>query len=201
MTKVIFTLRAIPSAPAMTSVLEKTILGYPLLIIGILLVIVFILLAGIMLLLIHLKKVRENVNAMDNVAVEKVLPYVNKEAEPESTIALDTETDTPSRSDAFMNELYSLMEKELANSEFSVQQMAEMMHVSRTKLYYKVKDLTGENPSVLLKRYKLQRAVQLLAEGRYNISETADMTGFSTLSHFSISFKKEFGVSPSEYIK
>jgi AraC-like DNA-binding protein len=41
----------------------------------------------------------------------------------------------------------------------------------------------------------------LLKEGKYTISEIADMTGFSTLSHFSTSFKKQFGVSPSEYSK
>ncbi len=101
----------------------------------------------------------------------------------------------------FMNELYQLMENELSNSELDVARMTEMLHISRTKFYYKVKGLTGENPSVFFKRYKLNRAAQLLKERKYNISEIADMTGFSTLSHFSTSFKKQFGVSPSEYIK
>ena len=68
-------------------------------------------------------------------------------------------------------------------------------------LDYKVKGLTGENPSVFFKRYKLNRAAQLIKERKHNIYEIADMTGFSTLSHFSTSFKKQFGVSPSEYIK
>jgi AraC-like DNA-binding protein len=39
----------------------------------------------------------------------------------------------------------------------------------------------------------------LIVEGKYNISEIADITGFSTLSHFSNSFKKHFGVTPSDY--
>ena len=102
---------------------------------------------------------------------------------------------------AFMTELYQLMENELSNSELDVSRMTEMLHISRTKFYYKVKGLTGENPSVFFKRYKLNRAAQLIKERKYNISEIADMTGFSTLSHFSTSFKKQFGVSPSEYIK
>lgn len=100
---------------------------------------------------------------------------------------------------AFMTELYQLMENELSNSELDVTRMTELLHISRTKFYYKVKGLTGENPSVFFKRYKLNRAAQLLKDRRYNISEIADMTGFSTLSHFSTSFKKQFGVSPSEY--
>ncbi len=102
---------------------------------------------------------------------------------------------------AFMTELYQLMENELSNSELDVARMTEMLHISRTKFYYKVKGLTGENPSVFFKRYKLNRAAQLMKDRRHNISEIADMTGFSTLSHFSTSFKKQFGVSPSEYMK
>ena len=104
------------------------------------------------------------------------------------------------RDAAFMKDLYELMEKELANNDLDITRMTEMMKISRTKFYYKVKGLTGENPSVFFKRYKLNRAADLLKEGKYNMSEIAYMTGFNTLSHFSTSFKKQFGVPPSEYV-
>ena len=103
------------------------------------------------------------------------------------------------RDAAFMKELYELMEKELANVDLDITRITEMMKISRTKFYYKVKGLTGENPSVFFKRYKLNRAADLLKEGKHNMSEIAYMTGFNTLSHFSTSFKKQFGVPPSEY--
>lgn len=103
------------------------------------------------------------------------------------------------RDKAFMDELYSIMESELGNSDIDISNITEKMKISRTKLYYKTKGLTGENPSVLFKRYKLNRAAQLLREHKYNMSEIADKTGFNTLSHFSTSFKKQFGVPPSEY--
>ena len=128
---------------------------------------------------------------------EKIRDILNKATDVET---LEKDTLSPQDS-AFMTELYQLMENELANSELDVSRMTEMLHISRTKFYYKVKGLTGENPSVFFKRYKLNRAAQLLSERKYNVSEIADMTGFSTLSHFSTSFKKQFGVSPSEYIK
>lgn len=102
---------------------------------------------------------------------------------------------------SFMDELYKIMEQELANSELDVNKVTELMHISRTKLYYKVKGLTGENPSVFFKTYKLNRAASLIIEGKNNISEIAYMTGFNTLSHFSTSFKKQFGCTPSEYSK
>ena len=101
----------------------------------------------------------------------------------------------------FMTELYHLMENELSNPELDVARMTELLKISRTKFYYKVKGLTGENPSVFFKTYKLNRAAKLIKEGKYTISEIADMTGFSTLSHFSTSFKKQFGTTPSEYSK
>jgi DNA-binding response OmpR family regulator len=100
---------------------------------------------------------------------------------------------------AFMTDLYRLMENELSNPELDIARMTEMMLISRTKFYYKVKGLTGENPSVFFKTYKLNRAAELISEGKYTVSEIAYMTGFSTLSHFSRSFKKQFGVTPSEY--
>ena len=99
----------------------------------------------------------------------------------------------------FMTELYQLMEKELSNPELDIQHMTEMLHISRTKFYYKVKGLTGENPSAFFRTYKLNRAAELIAGGKYNVSEIADMTGFSTHSYFSRAFKKQFGVVPSEY--
>ena len=103
------------------------------------------------------------------------------------------------RDKAFLKDLYELMEKEIADTELDITRISELMRMSRTKFYYKVKGLTGENPSSFFKRYKLNYAANLLKEGKYNMSEIAYMTGFNTLSHFSTSFKKQFGVPPSEY--
>ncbi len=130
---------------------------------------------------------------------------LDNRAKVKALLADATKTEEISPSDlsaqdvAFMQKLYDLMEKELGNPELDISRMTEMMGMSRTKFYYKVKGLTGENPSAFFKNYKLNRAAQLLRKGEGNMSEIADMTGFSTLSHFSTSFKKKFGVPPSEY--
>ena len=99
----------------------------------------------------------------------------------------------------FMEELYKLMEEELSNSELDVTRITKLMLISRTKLYYKIKGLTGETPSNFFRTYKLNRAAELLKSGKYTVSEIADKCGFSTQSHFSVVFKKQFGVTPSEY--
>ena len=123
-----------------------------------------------------------------------------------SLLTRATQTDTieedmlSPQDNVFMTELYQLMEKELSNPELDIMHMTEMLHISRTKFYYKVKGLTGENPSAFFRTYKLNRAAELIADGKYNVSEIADMTGFSTHSYFSRAFKKRFGVAPSEYV-
>ena len=75
------------------------------------------------------------------------------------------------------------------------------IHISRTKFYYKVKSLTGETPISFFSNFKLNKAAELLKDGRYNISEVSNITGFSTPSYFASCFKKRFGVTPSEYIE
>ena len=101
---------------------------------------------------------------------------------------------------AFLDELYKIMDRELANDEFNVSAIVEEMHLSHSKFIYKVKGLTGLTPSDFFKTYKLNKAAALLRKGDYNISEVAYMTGFSSLAHFSKVFKKKFGVSPSQYL-
>ena len=98
-----------------------------------------------------------------------------------------------------MDELYKLMEEELSNSELDVTRITKMLYISRTKLYYKIKGLTGETPSNFFRTYKLNRAAELLNSGKYTVAEVADKCGFSTQSHFSVVFKKQFGTTPTEY--
>ncbi len=104
-----------------------------------------------------------------------------------------------SQDKTFMSNLYELMENELSNPELNITRITEALRISRTKFYYKIKGLTGQNPNVFFKTYKLNRAAELIKDGKNNISEIADLTGFSTLSHFSVSFKKQFGRNPSDF--
>ena len=99
----------------------------------------------------------------------------------------------------FMDELYSLMEKRAAEFELNVATVCHDLLISQSKFTYKLKELTGETPGTFFRKYKLNKAAQLLREGQYTASEIAIMVGFSTAAHFSVAFKKQFGVSPSDY--
>ena len=108
--------------------------------------------------------------------------------------------DTLSEQDRkFMDELYSFMEKRAAEMELNVATVSRDLLISQSKFNYKLKELTGETPGSFFRKYKLNKAAQWLKEGTYNVSEVAIKTGFSTAAHFSVAFKKQFGVSPSDY--
>lgn len=100
---------------------------------------------------------------------------------------------------AFMNNLYQLMDSMMSQDDLNFNLIAEKLCMSRSKFNYKLKGLTGETPIHFFLKYKLNKAAELLKSGKYNVSEVADITGFGTVSHFSVSFKKYFGVNPSEY--
>lgn len=99
----------------------------------------------------------------------------------------------------FMDEVYEMMEKLSAQQDLNVNSMCRDMFISPSKFNYKIKELTGETPGIFFRKYKLNKAAQMLHDGQYSISEVAVLTGFSTAAHFSVAFKKQFGVSPSEY--
>lgn len=99
----------------------------------------------------------------------------------------------------FMNNLYQLMDTMMSQDNLNFNLIAEKLCMSRSKFNYKLKGLTGETPIHFFLKYKLNKAAELLKSGKYNVSEVADITGFGTVSHFSVSFKKYFGVTPSEY--
>lgn len=100
---------------------------------------------------------------------------------------------------AFMDALYRLMEKHLADLDLNLGTICEELHISRSKFNYKMKGLTGDTPNNFFKHYKLNCAARLLREGKNNVSEVAMLTGFGTVSYFSVCFKKQFGVNPSEF--
>lgn len=99
----------------------------------------------------------------------------------------------------FLERIKAEVEKNLSDEHFSVDQLAGTLLMSRMHLYRKLKALSGYSPNQVIRTIRLKKAAQLLAEGRYNVSEVTYMVGYNDLKSFREQFKKEFGVSPSEY--
>lgn len=92
-----------------------------------------------------------------------------------------------------------VVEKHLDNVEFTTDEFAREMCMSRSNLHLKMKALTGESTNEFIRKIRFNRACQLLKEGRHTVSEISTMVGYNTPSYFSTSFKKYFGCLPSEY--
>lgn len=92
-----------------------------------------------------------------------------------------------------------VVERHIDDSDFSVEQFASCLNMSRMQLYRKLKSLTGKSPNQIIRRFRLKRAAQLLENGQYNVSDVTYMVGYNDLKSFREQFKKEFGVSPSKY--
>ncbi|WP_246041131.1 hybrid sensor histidine kinase/response regulator transcription factor [Flavivirga rizhaonensis] len=117
-------------------------------------------------------------------------------------ITLQPEEVTVTSSDEkFLQKAIGIVEKNMVNSEFSVELLVKEMSISRSNLYLKTKELTGLSSSEFIRNIRLKRAVQLLEKSDLSVKEIMYMTGFSTASYFSKCFKKQFGVIPSKYIK
>lgn len=103
----------------------------------------------------------------------------------------------------FLRKVNSVIHFNLADSDFKVDTLADSMALSRTQLFRKIKALTGMSPQRYLRFVRLERAKKLLQsrEQDLNVSEVCYEVGFASKSHFTRSFHKEFGFTPSEITK
>ena len=102
----------------------------------------------------------------------------------------------------FMDKVTEIIENEIDNVNFSVDQLVAQMGIARTKLFTKLKAITGQTPSDLIMTIRLKRAAYLLKNNpELNISEISDRTGFSFPKYFSKCFKKKYHVTPQAYRK
>ncbi|WP_276165472.1 substrate-binding domain-containing protein [Zobellia alginiliquefaciens] len=102
---------------------------------------------------------------------------------------------------SFVRELNHHIKTNLENAEFSVENLAELLNVSRVQLYRKVKAMLGMSISDYISDYRLEKAKSMLQTSNRSISEIAYCTGFSSPNYFSTSFKSKYGVTPGSYKK
>lgn len=101
--------------------------------------------------------------------------------------------------DEFIKQLEAIIDKNLENPDFSIEQLCREIGLSRTHLHRKIKAATQLSTSHFIRKIRLQRARKLLERSDYNISEIAYRTGNKSPQNFSKYFIREFGLSPSAY--
>ncbi|WP_205589843.1 hybrid sensor histidine kinase/response regulator transcription factor [Mucilaginibacter celer] len=101
--------------------------------------------------------------------------------------------------ESFLDKLNGVIYKNIQNAELDVEQIANLMNMSKPTLYRKVKAISNLTINELINITRLKAAAQLLEEGDYKIYEVANMVGYSSQSHLGRNFLKQFGTTPTEY--
>src|SRR5690606_6994921 len=94
-----------------------------------------------------------------------------------------------------------LVEENIANPDFSVENLSHELGMSRVHLYKKLLSLTGKSPIEFIRTIRLQRAAQLLEKSQLTVAEVAYKVGFNNPKYFTRYFKDHFNVLPSAYAK
>ena len=109
------------------------------------------------------------------------------------------EINVTSADEKILESAMEIVEKNIGNYDFNVNQFATDLAVSRPLLFTKLKSLTGQTPNNFIKTIRLKRAAQLLKTKKLNVSEVAYQVGFKDPKYFRKCFQEQFEVTPSKY--
>jgi DNA-binding response OmpR family regulator len=114
--------------------------------------------------------------------------------QPSNLIVTNTE-------EQFLHNLIEIIEENMDKPEFGVDMLASKAAMSQSVLYKKLKALTAMSVNHFIKTIRLKRAAQLLAQKKLSVYEVCYMVGFSDRKYFSKEFKKQFNLTPTEFMQ
>ncbi len=117
-----------------------------------------------------------------------------KEIEPEKLAS-------NSLDEKFLKKAIAYVEENMASSGFGIESLASAMNMSVRQFYNKLRAVSALTPNDFIRKVQLSRAMILLKQNEYSISEIAVMVGFEHHTHFSRLFRKYYGVSPSQFLR
>ena len=110
-----------------------------------------------------------------------------------------SEITTTSLDEEFVKKAVAFVEKNMANADYSLDELSNDLGLSKTHLNRKLTVILNMKPLPFIRAIRLKRAAQLLVNSQYNVAEIALMVGFNTIKYFNRYFKEEFGMTPTQY--
>ena len=101
----------------------------------------------------------------------------------------------------FLDTINELIQENLSNNDFSIDELAKTLLISRSGFHKKLKAMSGLTPNDYIKLIRLKKAAELLKEGHFRVNEICDKVGFNSPSYFSKCFQEQFGMLPSDFAK
>ena len=99
----------------------------------------------------------------------------------------------------FLKDLQAVLDRNISEPDFNVDQLCKKLYMSHTSLYRKINALSGETPTEFIRSYRLKKGAELLKKNFGTILEVALEVGFSSGTYFTRCFKEKFHQLPSEY--
>ena len=118
---------------------------------------------------------------------------------PQQLTLLPNDVRISSVEEVFLNRVATTLEKNYSREDYGLTEFTNDMGMSRMQLHRKLKGVTGYSPGEFIRRFRLERAKQLLCDSGITISEVAYQIGYTNLSNFTRIFKEFTGFTPSEY--
>ncbi|MBC7830342.1 MAG: response regulator [Chitinophagaceae bacterium] len=101
----------------------------------------------------------------------------------------------------FFEQLIAVIESQLSNPDMNIDYICAQMGMSRTKLYQKIRNITGESIGDFIRNIRLTKALQIMTEQDVPLAQVMYSVGIQTQSYFTKAFKKKFGKTPSQFLK
>jgi signal transduction histidine kinase/DNA-binding response OmpR family regulator len=102
---------------------------------------------------------------------------------------------------AFLSRVLAVIEERMSDPDFDVERLGREVGLSRSQLHRKLRALTHQPPTLLIRSIRLQRAAELLKQDAGSVAEVAYRVGFSSQAYFAKCFREQFGYAPKEYAK
>lgn len=97
--------------------------------------------------------------------------------------------------------IIDIVESKMSEPNFSVEELAAELGLSRMQLHRKLKTLIGMNTTSFINSIRIKKAIKMFDEGCDRVQEVMDAVGVSTYAHFNSLFKKEKGLTPQKYME
>lgn len=161
----------------------------------------FIMVGIVSAVLYYLQEFRDRKNrTILNLEIDQLMTQNKELSEKYKAILMGSDNQPIESSDQrLLKKAIEVIETNISDPAFGVEQMSNQLNMSRTNMHRKIKAITGFPPSELIRNIRLRKAATLLMNKADSVSQISYLVGFEDHSYFSKSFKKQFGVSPSEY--
>ena len=106
----------------------------------------------------------------------------------------------PPIQDIFLTTLYTQLEAHLDDAGFGVDQLVDLLNMSRSSLHRKLKSLTGLSTTEVVRNFRLSKAVEFLRQG-FSSSDAAYKSGFGSPAYFTKCFREVYGLTPTDFVR